>query len=243
MMVLDAVHAPRSGGALVGTIKAGLAAVGDPAKAAGMQAYMKSAMPFRGVSSPDRKRLLRGLFQMYPPPDRPTWEATVRLLWDLASYREERYAATALTGHRVARPWQDLAAMPLYEHMIVTGAWWDHVDELASQRVGPILRSHPVQMSALLREWAVSSDRWLRRTAILAQLGSKESTDVGLLSDVLTANLRDQDPITNDFFIRKGVGWALRQHARTDPAWVRAFVTTHRDQLSPLSIREATKHL
>jgi 3-methyladenine DNA glycosylase AlkD len=127
--------------------------------------------------------------------------------------------------------------------MIVTGAWWDHVDELASRRVGPILRAHPTAMVALLRRWAVDDDRWRRRTAIIAQLGSKDTTDVGLLADVLTANLLDGPPVTQDFFIRKAVGWALRQHARTDPGWVRAFVSTNRERLSQLSYREATKHL
>jgi len=208
-----------------------------------MQMYMKSAMPFRGVPAPQLKRLLRGLFAIHPPPDRTTWESTVRLLWDEAAYREERYAATALTGHRDARGWQDLDTMPLYEHMIVTGAWWDHVDELASRRVGPILRAHHAEMAVLLRRWAADDDLWRRRTAILAQLGSKESTDVQLLTDVLTANLLDGSAVTRDFFIRKAIGWALRQHARVDPAWVRAYVEDHRDRLSPLSVREATKHL
>lgn len=234
---------PRPGGALVGAVRAGLAAVADPARAAPMQAYMKSAMPFRGVPAPERTRLFRGLFDLHAQPERAVWAATVRTLWDEAAYREERYAATALAGHRSARGWQDLETIDLYEHMVVTGAWWDHVDELASRRVGPILRAHPVEMAALLRRWAVDDDRWRRRTAIIAQLGSKESTDVALLDDVLTANLLDGPPVTQDFFIGKAVGWALRQHARFDPGWVREFVATNRERLSPLSYREATKHL
>src|SRR6188768_3498705 len=99
-----------------------------------MQAYMKSTMPYRGVTSPVLKRLTRGLFDLHPQPDRATWDSTVRILWDEATYREERYASIALTGHRSARDWQDLDTVPLYEHMIVTGAWWDYVDVLASQR-------------------------------------------------------------------------------------------------------------
>lgn len=234
---------PRPGGRLIGSVRASLAAVGDPAKSVPMQMYMKSMLPFRGVPSPVLKRLLRGLFELHPPADRATWESTTRTLWDEAEYREERYAAIALTGHRTARRWQDLDTIPLYEHMIVTGAWWDHVDELASRRVGPILRAYPNEMSVLLRRWAVDDDLWRRRTAIIAQLGSKDATDVDLLADVLTANLLDGGPVTRDFFIRKAVGWALRQHARIDPDWVRAYVDTNRDRLSPLSIREATKHI
>jgi 3-methyladenine DNA glycosylase AlkD len=240
---MDGLSGPRPGGRLIGAVRASLAAVGDPAKAGPMQMYMKSTLPFRGVPSPRLKRVLRGLFEIHPPSDRATWESTTRILWDEAAYREERYAAIALTGHRSARAWQDLDAMPLYEHMIVTGAWWDHVDELASRRVGPILRAYPMEMAALLRRWAVHDDLWRRRTAVLAQLGSKESTDVALLTDVIEANLLDGGPVTRDFFIRKAVGWALRQHARVDPDWVVAFVEAHRELLSPLSIREATKHL
>ena len=234
---------PRPGGRLVGSVRASLAALGDPAKAVPMQMYMKSTMPFRGVPSPALKRLLRGLFEIHPPDDRASWESTARLLWDDAAYREERYAAIAFTGHRVARGWQDPDAVRLYEHLIVTGAWWDYVDEVASRRVGPILRAYPQEMAALLRRWAVDDDLWRRRTAIIAQLGSKESTDVDLLADVVTANLLDGAPVTRDFFIRKAIGWALRQHARVDPDWVRAYVAANRDRLSPLSIREATKHL
>ena len=113
----------------------------------------------------------------------------------------------------------------------------------SKKRVGPILRTSPREMSALLRRWAVDDDLWRRRTAIIAQLGSKEATDVELLEDALTANLLDGPPVTRDFFIRKAVGWALRQHARIDPAWVREYVATNRNRLSPLSYREATKHL
>lgn len=240
---MDGLSAARPGGELVEAVKVGLAAVGDSVKAPAMQAYMKSAMPFRGVAAPELRRLLRGLVEIHPPPDRASWEATVRVLWDEASYREERYAATALSGHRDAREWQDLDTVPLYEHMIVTGAWWDHVDELASRRVGPILRAYPVEMAALLRGWAVDDDLWRRRTAIIAQLGAKDSTDVDLLTDVLTANLLDGGAVTRDFFVRKAIGWALRQQARTDPDWVRAYVSANRDRLSPLSVREAMKHL
>ena len=240
---MDSRSGPRPGGRLIGAVNASLAAVGDPDKAVPMQMYMKSSLPFRGVPAPLLKRLLRGLFEVHPQPDRATWEATVRTLWDEAAYREERYAAIALTGDRSARNWQDPDTVPLYEHMIVTGAWWDHVDELASRRIGPILRAYPNEMAMLLRRWAVDGDLWRRRTAILAQLGSKEATDVDLLADALDANLLDCGEITRDFFIRKAVGWALRQHARVDPDWVRAYVERNRDRLAPLSVREATKHL
>ena len=90
----------------------------------------------------------------------------------------------------------------------------------------------------MLREWAVDEDRWLRRTSVIAQLLAKDRTDLDLLSTAIDANLDDRD-----FFLRKAIGWALRQHARTDPQWVRTFVADRGDRLSPLSRREALKHV
>jgi 3-methyladenine DNA glycosylase AlkD len=81
-----------------------------------------------------------------------------------------------------------------------------------------------------------SGDLWRRRSGIIVQIGAKASTDITLLTDAIVANLADLD-----FFIRKAIGWALREYAKTDPTWVRSFVDTH--DLSPLSRREATKHL
>jgi 3-methyladenine DNA glycosylase AlkD len=221
---------------LVAAIRSGLAAAGDPSKAPEMQAYMKSTMPFRGVPTPARTKLMRGVLAQWLPRDRPTWEATVRTLWDGASFREERYAAIDVCAHRTARRWQDATTVPLYEHLIVTGAWWDHVDAVAIHFVGPILRADPAGVAPTIRGWAVDDDRWLRRSAIIVQNGAKRSTDTHLLANAIEPNIGDVD-----FFIRKGIGWALREYAKTDPAWVRAFVADH--DLAPLSRREAMKHL
>jgi 3-methyladenine DNA glycosylase AlkD len=224
--------------ALVTAVRAALSAAGDSARAVGQQAYMTSVMPYRGVRRPEVRRLCRPLFDAHPLPDRAAEESAVRTLWDGAGFREERYAATDLTGHRRYRAYQDVAALPLYEHMIVTGAWWDHVDEIASDRVGPVLRATPQRVGPLLRTWSVDDDIWRRRSAILAQLRSRAETDVGLLGDCILANLDHPD-----FFVRKAIGWALRQYARTDPDWVRAFVASHGERMSGLSRREATRRL
>ena len=227
---------------LVGEIRRRIAEAADPARAPRMQAYMKSAMPFRGVASAPLAALCREVMAAHPLPDRAAWESAVRTLWDEAGYREERYAALALTGHRYYRAYQDPAALDLYRHLVVTGAWWDYVDQIAVHRVGGILRACPGEVAPLLRAWAVDDDLWLRRTALLSQLGSKDRTDTALLAFVLEHNLEDS-PHGAEFFIRKAVGWALREHAKTDPEWVRAFVAGHRDRLSGLSRREALKHL
>jgi 3-methyladenine DNA glycosylase AlkD len=222
---------------LLTAAREGLADLGDPTKAPDMQRYMKSAMPFRGVPSPERRALGKRLFDAYPLSDVDEWRATVLSLWRDAEYREERYIAMDLSGHRRYARWQTPDLLPLYDEMITTGAWWDYVDELASRRVGPLLRAYRDTVTPVMRAWATDPDLWRRRTSIICQLGSKEDTDTELLAYAIEANTGDRD-----FFIRKGIGWALRQFARNEPAWVRAFVDAH-PALSPLSRKEATKHL
>jgi 3-methyladenine DNA glycosylase AlkD len=201
---------------------------------------MKSQMPYRGITAPQLKSLLRPI--LADPAlrigERREWEAAVRDLWDGATHREERYAATALTGHRTYRAWQVPETVPLYRHLITTGAWWDHVDELAARRIGPILLSHKAAMTPTVSSWATDEDLWLRRTAILSQLTFKDRTDLDLLAAAIEANLADPS-----FWIRKAIGWALRQYARIDPDWVRATVAEYDGRLSGLSRREALKHL
>lgn len=240
---------------LIDVVCDALAAAGDPDRAQGQQRYMKSQMPYRGITSSELKAILRPLLadSTLRPTRREDWEDTVRALWDEAAYREERYAATALLGHRSARPWCDLDLIPLLRHLIVTGAWWDHVDELATHHVGPILAAHRPALTPMLTSWATGTDPggddlWLRRTAIICQLGHKADTDLALLTTAIDANLEtDRDgaptPHGSTFWIRKAIGWALRQHARTDPDWVREYVERHRARMSGLTIREALKHL
>jgi 3-methyladenine DNA glycosylase AlkD len=223
--------------ALAAAVRSGLAAAGDPARAPGMQRYMKSELPFRGVASPARKALAAELFAAHPLPDEAALATAALTLWREAAYREERYLAIDLTGHRTYLAWQTPALLPLYEEMIVTGAWWDYVDEVANRRIGPLLRGFPARLTPVMHTWTTDEDRWKRRTSIICQLGFREATDTALLTAAIEANLGDRD-----FFIRKGIGWALRQFARTEPGWVRAFVDGH-PALSPLSVREAVKHL
>jgi 3-methyladenine DNA glycosylase AlkD len=232
------------GRALIDAVCRALADHADPTKAARQQAYMKSAMPYWGLTSPLLRKVIRPILD--DPANRlatrAEWESTVRALWDGATHREERYAAIALTGHRHYRAWQDPDALPLYAHLVVTGAWWDYVDEVASNRVGPILLRHRAIVEPIIRAWAASDDLWLRRTSIISQLTFKGDTDLILLADVIDANA-EGTAYGSVFWIRKAIGWALRQHARTDPEWVREYVAAQGDRLSGLSRREALKHL
>jgi 3-methyladenine DNA glycosylase AlkD len=224
--------------ALIRDIRDALAAAGDPEKAVAQQAYMKSELPYFGIAAPDLKRLMRPILGLYRPTDRDGHEATVRTLWDEVTHREEWYAAIALARHRRARQWLDPESLPLWRHLVVTGAWWDVVDEIASHLVGDTLAAHRAEITPVMRDWATDENLWLRRTAVISQLGFKDGTDLDLLRYAIDSNIDDRS-----FWLRKAIGWALREYARTDPEWVLAEVARHGDRMSGLSRREATKHL
>ena len=223
--------------ALVADVRAALRAEADPERAVATRRYMKSVMPYLGVRLPTVRLLTRAAERAHPLTTRPAMIATVRLLWQGADYREERYAATELLNTASARRLRSMDLLPLYCELIVDGAWWDHVDAV-SQLVGELLAAFPAETNPVLRAWSRDSDMWLRRSAIIAQVGAKTDTDLDLLADVIEPNLADRE-----FFIRKAIGWALRDYAWTDPEWVRSYVAAHEARLSALSRREAVKNI
>lgn len=223
---------------LLDSVRAALRARSDAERAVGQQRYMKSALPFLGLTAPVLRAALRPVLADHRLTDRRDWEDTVRSLWDEATHREHWYAAIALARHRHYRAWRDSDAIPLWRHLIETGAWWDVVDEVATHLVQDALLGNLEVEGLRLRQWASDRHLWVRRAAVISQVGLRERLDPDLLTDVVEPNLADRD-----FFIRKAIGWALRDHARTDPAFVRRFVDAHAGELSGLSRREALKHL
>ncbi len=219
-------------------LRKALAAVAEPERAAPMQAYAKSALPFLGVTAVPLRRVCREVFADVDLPTAAAWRRAVLGLWRGARYREERYCAIELTGVKRFERFQDMAALPMYEEMIVTGAWWDLVDGIAGHRLGRLLRLFPREMRREMLAWSRSDDLWKRRSAILCQLTFKKDTDLDLLYAVIEPALSSRE-----FFLRKAIGWALRQHAWTDPAEVRRYVREHEGRLSPLSKREALKNV
>jgi 3-methyladenine DNA glycosylase AlkD len=220
---------------VLAAIRKALQEEADPARGAGAQAYLKSAIPSLGVRVPEVRRLTLAAAAAHPFDSLEQLRATVLELWRGATVREERYAAIDLTGLRMAA--RDLQMLPLYEEIIRTGAWWDLVDGVAP-RIGVLLKAHRPAITAVLRGWGRDGDFWIRRASITAQLKAKADTDRDLLREVIEANLADPE-----FFIRKAIGWALREFGKTDPEWVRAFVAEHGEGLSPLSRREALRNL
>jgi len=223
---------------LLARLRAELAAAGEPARAAGARAYMKSAMPYHGVATTPQREIFRRVFAEVALPSAEAWRALVLHLWRNAEFREERYAALHLAGDRRAAPFQTMDALPLYQEIVVTGAWWDYVDEVSTHRLPVLLRRHPAEMKAAMLEWSRGEDHWKRRASILCQLPLRDRTDLELLERCIAPSLAE-----NDFFLRKAIGWALRHYARTDAAWVIRYVHAHAAELSPLSKREALKAL
>jgi 3-methyladenine DNA glycosylase AlkD len=223
---------------LLAVLRRELARAGRPERAAGAQAYMKSAMPFHGVDTETLRSICRTVFALHPVTSAPRWRKDVLAVWRGAWFREERYAAIGLTGDRRARPFQTMASLPMYEDMIVTGAWWDTVDTLATKRLGEILRNEPAPMKKALRVWSRSDDVWKRRSAILCQNSFKKDTDLDLLFELIEPSLSSKE-----FFLRKAIGWALRAYAWTDEKPIVRYVEKNRVRLSPLSIREALKNV
>ncbi len=215
-----------------------LVRVAEPSLAPGMQAYMKSAMPYLGVSAVPLRAACKRAFAQFELADAETWRRIVLGIWRKARFREERYGAIELCGERRARPFQTMEALPMYEEMIVTGAWWDTVDALATHRLGDLLRRSPAAMKRKMLSWSRDRDMWKRRSAILCQIGFKAQTDLALLYACIKPSLASRE-----FFLRKAIGWALRQYAWTDPVEVQRFVRRHEGQLSGLSKREALKNV
>jgi 3-methyladenine DNA glycosylase AlkD len=221
---------------MIDAIRTALAARADPAKAPGMQRYMKSEMAFLGVQKPTRTEIARAVFTAHPLDGFAAWRDTVLALWREAEYREERYLAIALASDRRYREHRTMAALPMYEELIVTGAWWDFVDEVSARLLGELLDRDGPALASVLRGWAADPDLWRRRAAIVAQVRRKADTDLALLYDCIEPNRADRE-----FFIRKGIGWALRAYAWVDPDEVERYCATH--ELMPLSRREALRNV
>src|SRR5260370_1632481 len=216
-------------------VTAELRRLADPAKAPAMAAYMKTAQAFYGVPTPTRTIILREANERFVPSDQKSYERNVLALWKLP-YREERYCAiTYARNHpRFITP----SALTLYERMIREGAWWDFVDDIAVNLVGGVLGNFPAKTRPMIERWIDDPDMWIRRTALLAHLKHKTTTDAAQLFDHCVRRAHE-----SEFFIRKAIGWALREYSKTEPRAVRAFLEKNRHRLSKLSFDEGSKHL
>jgi 3-methyladenine DNA glycosylase AlkD len=205
----------------------------NPTEAVPMKKYMRNQFEYLGIKTPQRVALLKEFYSEYGLPKVTELDPILRDLWSLPQ-REFQYTAVGLLdrlSNQLPHSFTDTI-----EYLIITKSWWDTVDSIASGTVGTHFKRHPAVKKKYLATWRRSGNLWLRRTTILFQLAYKEETDFDLLCDIIRENL-DSD----EFFINKAIGWALRQYARTDPKSVKNFVKA--TELHPLSRREAMKHL
>jgi 3-methyladenine DNA glycosylase AlkD len=200
-----------------------------------MAAYMKTEMPFYGIAKPERLPVYREMKKRFPASDREDYEAGVLALWNLP-HREEKYAA--LDFAKQNERFVDRQSLPLYEHLIRDGAWWDLVDEIATHLSGRVLLRERAVVKPIIKLWITDEDMWVRRSALLSQIGHKDKTDTKQLfgNSLLLAHEKE-------FFIRKAIGWALRDYSWANPDAVIKFLHEHGHKLSPLSRREGAKRL
>lgn len=210
-------------------VVAALKGAADADRAAGMARYMKDQFEFFGVPAPQRRALQRAVLGRWRPASEDELAEFAQALWAVPQ-REAQYVAVDVV-ERSARS----ATLALCETLVVTKSWWDTVDGLAPV-VGEIVRRDPAALAALDR-WVSDDNLWRARVAIIHQLRFGASTDAARLFRYCSA--RATDP---EFFIRKAIGWALRQYARTDPEAVRSYVAAH-PELSGLSRREALRRI
>lgn len=205
----------------------------DPKLAGPMKRYMRGQFDYIGLKGPQIGQLMREHIASHGLPTLADLDRILRDLWALPQ-REFQYAATILLG----RLEKQLPAgfIRTLEYLLVTKSWWDTVDTLAAGTIGVHFKRYPKIRERALAKWRRSKDFWLRRACILFQLNYKQDTDFALMQDIIRENLGSQE-----FFINKAIGWALRQYTRIDPQGVREFVAE--TPLHPLSAREALKWL
>lgn len=205
----------------------------NPSNATAMEDYMKNHFRFFGIKTPERRALMRTFYTQYGHPKQEQVPAIVKELWAMPE-REIHQVAQEIAGKYMKKAKPEIIS--LYEFMILNNSWWDTVDYIAIWLVGTLFKNHPEMIEEYVEKWMKSGNFWLQRTAILFQRNYKDETDETLLFGICQKLSGEKE-----FFIRKAIGWALREYAYTNPQAVLAFVK--QNQLSPLSSKEALKHI
>jgi 3-methyladenine DNA glycosylase AlkD len=219
---------------LLSDLEAAFVAQADPRRAAGARAYMRDQFPFYGIPAPAQRLIAREVTSVLPVPTESDLVRAVRACWRKPEREWQYFACWYLRRHVRGSPADLLTAV---EPLITTKSWWDTVDTLASHTVGGLVAQH-AELASTMDDWIGSDDVWLARTAILHQLGYKAETDADRLFGYCLRRAGDRE-----FFIRKAIGWALREYSKTDGKAVRAFVLANADTLTALSRKEALKWL
>ncbi len=196
-----------------------------------MAKYMKNKFPFLGIKTPERKDLSKDFLKERKKDKEVDWE----LIFLLFVLPEREFQYLAISYMDTVKNLFTIKDMDNIEKVIKTKSWWDSVDSI-NHIVGYICLKHNKVREKYVNKWVYSDNIWLKRVSILFQLKYKEKTDTEFLAKAILNNSE-----TNEFFVDKAIGWALREYSKTNKKWVREFIDTHR--LSNLSIREGSKYI
>jgi 3-methyladenine DNA glycosylase AlkD len=217
--------------------RATLEPLSNAERARQMRAYMKDKFAFHGIQTPARRAATAGILRAMKDCTAPQLLEASKELWRMPEREYQYVAVDLLARHCTTLSLADIDALLA---LAVDKSWWDTVDGLASV-IGKILHralAHAPDCQQCMDHALASDNLWVRRIAMLHQLGWRADTDTRRLFAYATS----LSPET-DFFIRKAIGWALRDHARHHPELIRQFLSANEAILSPLSVREAGKHL
>lgn len=219
---------------IVSALEEAFIAVQNPKSAARQSAYLKNLFPFLGLHTPLRKDIQEEIFAHHKI---GTEEELVQVIEDFWMKEAREFQ---LSGCDIANLYKDSSSQKMittYEAMIRNKSWWDTVDDVAADLVGPLVLRYP-KLLPEMDQWITDDNLWIRRSAILCQLRWKDKTDERRLFDYCERTMHEKE-----FFIRKAIGWVLRQYSKTNPAAVKDFVKKHRANLSGISLKEATKYI
>lgn len=208
-------------------------ALADPVRAEFAKKYMRNQFEFVGPDAKTFRTCVDNYIRRNGYPEMDQLGEFSLTLWALPE-REFQQAVI----HIVRKLSKKLRKKDIewIEKLIVSKSWWDTVDGLAGWICGTYFNTYPEQVKPVTAKWMNSDNIWLQRTSLLFQLKYKQNTDTELL-----ANYIEQLATHTDFFIRKAIGWILREYSKTDKDWVRNFLNSH--TLSGLSVKEASKYL
>lgn len=218
----------------ISTLQEVFAEHANPADAVIMQGYMKDVAPFYGIKAGPRRALQKEVWKDHYLPHPGAEMAAFAVDLFALSQRELHYAAIeALQAS--SKQWTG-EELPLFEALLRTKSWWDTVDTISTKLIAPFFQKFPQQMLITARRWNRDESMWVRRASVIFQIPYKNETDESLLFENVRNCAHEKE-----FFIRKGIGWALSEYAKTAPETVQGFVAS--ESLSALSKREATRRI
>ncbi|WP_282053639.1 DNA alkylation repair protein [Maribacter luteus] len=203
----------------------------NPQIAEGQKAYMRNQFEFYGITSPKRREIQRPFLVKSFLPSKEKLHELVKTLWQKPQ-REYQFFAQELVFKYTKQ--FSISDISILEYMVTHKSWWDTVDYIAVKLIGPYFERYPEQLDTHLEKWLASDNIWLQRCCLLYQLKRKDNIDITRLNMIIQRLLGSKE-----FFINKAIGWVLREYSRTNPEWVKEFVS--RNELANLSRREALR--